>query len=136
MTLTWLVFIVLALATVGFVMGRSRAMASAGGDIRGLHSLPKYYGWNVALTVITPAFGVMILWLLVQPLFVEKIARDQLQIADDAAAGLVMSDVRRISDGLSLLVDRGILSAAQATDLSTDQTDIRVLFHNSIPPVA
>ncbi len=127
MPIYWLILIVLAIATVGYVMGRARALASAGGDIRGLHSLPSYYGWNVFLTVMTPAFGLMLLWLLVQPLVVENIAQQQLLIEDDAAAGLVMSDVRRISEGLGLPVDRGILSAAEATDLSTDQTDIRTL---------
>jgi phosphate transport system permease protein len=106
MPLSWLILIVLALAAVGYVMGRSRAMASAGGDSRRLHSLPKYYGWNVALTVITPAFGLMILWLLAQPVFIE--GRVAGLIPDDAIAegssrSLVMSDVRRVAEGLDRL---------------------------------
>ncbi|NNF92444.1 MAG: phosphate ABC transporter permease subunit PstC, partial [Boseongicola sp.] len=46
MPLYWLLAIIAALAAIGFVMGRGRAMASAGGDARRLHSLPSYYGWN------------------------------------------------------------------------------------------
>ena len=49
--------LVLAVAAAGYVLGRGRAMASAGGDARRLHSLPNYYGMNVALTAMVPAFG-------------------------------------------------------------------------------
>ena len=68
MPLFWIVLIVLALAAVGYVAGRSRALASAGGDTRALHSLPSYYGTNVALKVIVPAFLLMIAWSLIQPI--------------------------------------------------------------------
>ena len=106
MPLSWLILIVLALAAVGYVMGRSRAMASAGGDSRALHSLPKYYGWNVALTVITPAFGLMVLWLLVQPVFVENRISGLLPdeaVVEGSSRSLVMSDVRRVAEGLDRL---------------------------------
>ncbi|MCX8954095.1 phosphate ABC transporter permease family protein, partial [Ruegeria sp. NA] len=72
MPIVWLVLIVLAIASVGYVLGRTRALQSATGDIRALHSLPSYYGANVALKTIVPAFGLMILWLLVQPLYVNS----------------------------------------------------------------
>jgi phosphate transport system permease protein len=103
MTLTWLVLAVLALAAVGYVMGRSRAMASAGGEIRALHSLPRYYGWNVALTVLTPAFGLMALWLLIQPVFIDARISSQLPdaaVSETTTRSLVMSDVRRVAEGL------------------------------------
>lgn len=106
MPLIWLIAIILVLAAVGFVMGRSRAVASAGGDARGLHSLPSYYGWNVALTVITPAFGLLVLWLLVQPLWIESRVSAQLPeaaISESSTRGLVMSDVRRVSEGLEAI---------------------------------
>lgn len=44
MPVFWLILIVLAIAATGYVVGRSRALASAGGDSRILHSLPSYYG--------------------------------------------------------------------------------------------
>lgn len=106
MPLFWLVAIVAALAAAGFVLGRQRALASAGGDSRRLHSLPKYYGWNVALTVMTPAFGLLALWLLVQPVWIESSvsgAIPESAIGEGANRSLVMSDVRRIAQGLDLL---------------------------------
>lgn len=129
MPLFWLLAIIALLAAIGYVVGRRRAMASADGDARGLHSLPSYYGWNVALTVLTPAFGLLALWLIAQPVLVERIATKSLPaaFADDASQNLVMSDVRRIADGLRQLVASGRLTEAQAQDLSTDETDIREL---------
>lgn len=41
----WTICIILAVAGLGFVLGRARAIASVGGDTRALHSLPAHYGW-------------------------------------------------------------------------------------------
>jgi len=106
MPLIWLIAIIFALAGLGFVMGRGRAVASAGGDARGLHSLPSYYGWNVALTVMTPAFGLLALWLLIQPMWIENRVSAQLPenaISETSTRELVMSDVRRLAEGLEAI---------------------------------
>ncbi|WP_146589162.1 phosphate ABC transporter permease subunit PstC [Puniceibacterium confluentis] len=121
----WLVLIVVALGGIGFVLGRGRALASAGGDNRKLHSLPSYYGSNVAMKTIMPAMGVLVLWLIVQPFFVDatvsKLLPDAAQ-SEDTTLGLVMSDVRRVADGLDFAVAEGLLSPdeAQALDASSD----------------
>ncbi|MXQ07166.1 phosphate ABC transporter permease subunit PstC [Alphaproteobacteria bacterium GH1-50] len=110
MPLLWLILIVLALAAVGYVAGRSRAMASAGGNSRALHSLPGYYGYNVALTVLTPAFGLLALWLLIQPVWIDMRVSALLPdsaIADSSTRDLVMSDVRRVAEGLQILGAEG-----------------------------
>ncbi|MEQ1375295.1 phosphate ABC transporter permease family protein, partial [Salmonella enterica] len=64
--------IVLALAAVGFVLGRQRAVAAAEGDSRRLHSRPLYYGWNVALFTAVPAFVALLVWLFVQPVLIDR----------------------------------------------------------------
>ena len=45
----WLVLIILALATAGFILARQRVLGAAGGDARSLHSLPVFYGANAAI---------------------------------------------------------------------------------------
>ncbi len=123
MPVFWLVLIVLAIAGAGFFLGRSRALASAGGDSRRLHSLPKYYGLNVFLTVITPAFGLLALWLLFQPLVVENRVSSLLSesaIADTTTRDLVMSDVRRVADGIGLAIKAGLLDEGEAAELIGD----------------
>ena len=128
MPLLWLIAIVFALAVVGYVMGRSRAMASAGGNSRALHSLPGYYGYNVALTVLTPAFGLLAVWLLVQPLFVDSRVSGLLPdsaIEETSTRDLVMSDVRRVAEGLDILVSSGSLTDEEVSSMRTEFTNVR-----------
>ena len=63
MSLGLLFLTVLALAALGYGVGVRRAMASAGGDLRKLHSLPTFYGWITALGVLIPVFAVAVIWL-------------------------------------------------------------------------
>ena len=128
MPISWLVLIVLGLAVVGYVLGRNRAIASAGGDARVMHSLPNYYGTNVALLVITPALGLLIIWSLVQPIVIENRVSDLIPdsvIAEGSNRSLVMSDVRRVADGLDTAVSAGALSREQARDIRSEFTNIR-----------
>ncbi|MDA7963194.1 phosphate ABC transporter permease subunit PstC [Ruegeria sp.] len=123
MAISWLLLILLALAAIGFFSGRSRALASAGGNARQLHSLPSYYGYNVALTALVPALGVLIVWLLVQPLVVNGTVSGMIPdqaIPDGSDRGLVMSEVRRVADGLDGAVASGALSDAVARDAEAD----------------
>ncbi len=128
MPLIWLIALVLVIAALGYVMGRARAVASAGGDTRILHSLPAFYGNNVALTVITPAFGVLVLWLLAQPLFIDNRVGGMIPdtaISDGSTLSLVMSDVRRVAEGLNLLIDERGLSEDDIAGLSSDLDGVR-----------
>ncbi|NQY59928.1 phosphate ABC transporter permease subunit PstC [Cognatishimia sp.] len=124
----WLVLIVLALATVGFFVGRMRALQSAGGDSRNLHSLPYYYGTNVALMVMVPALLVLCVWTLLQPVIIDSSISSTLPasaIPEGSTIGLVMSEVRRVSEGLDLLVAQGLMSEAQSQSLRAEFTDVR-----------
>ncbi|SIS91306.1 phosphate ABC transporter permease subunit PstC [Paracoccus saliphilus] len=60
MPLSWALLASLLLAIAGYLIGRSRAYATAGSDIRSLHSRPTYHGASVALMTLTPAIIVMI----------------------------------------------------------------------------
>lgn len=60
MPLSWALLASLLLAVAGYLIGRSRAYATAGSDIRNLHSRPTYHGASVALLTLTPAIIVMI----------------------------------------------------------------------------
>ena len=127
MPLLWLVMIVLALAALGYVLGRSRALSAAGGNSRGLHSLPFYYGSNVFLKGIVPAFGLMLIWLLAQPLWIDRNVAQTIpasSVAEGANLSLVMSEVQRTADGLRNAVASGAMPAALATDTGADVEDL------------
>lgn len=59
MPLSWAVFASFLLAAAGYIIGRSRAFASAGADARTLHSRPTYHGYSVALTALFPPLAVL-----------------------------------------------------------------------------
>ncbi len=130
MPVIWILLIVLALAAVGYVLGRRRAYASAEGEIRKLHSLPAYYGYNAAMLTAVPAFFVIAIWLIAQPILID--ARIGALIPDSAISesstrGLVMSDVRRVAEGLDKLVAAGSLTDEETHNLHIETTDIREL---------
>lgn len=127
MPLLWVFLIVLAIGLGGFVLGRARVMQDAGGDRRVMHSLPNYYGSNVFIKAVVPALLLMIVWLLVQPLFVNNTVSGLIPdaaIADSSSRGLVLSEVRRTASGLDLAVAAGVLSAEQAANPQADLEEI------------
>jgi phosphate transport system permease protein len=110
MSLPLLLLILVSLGILGFALGRRRALASAGGDRRRLHSLPAHYGADVLIWTLAPALALVLLWQVAQPLLVD--ARIAATIPAESRAGegaltLVMSDVRKIAGGLALLPDAG-----------------------------
>ncbi|MBN2907219.1 MAG: phosphate ABC transporter permease subunit PstC [Rhodobacteraceae bacterium] len=128
MPLLWLVLIVCALAAAGYVIGRGRALAGAGGDARTLHSLPFYYGAHVVLLTLVPALSVLVLWLLIQPMVIEGRVSGLIPdsaIPESSTRDLVMSDVRRVADGLDVAVAQGAMTPAEARQMRSEFTDVR-----------
>lgn len=128
MPILWLILLTLALGLIGFVLGRGRALRNAGGDIRQLHSLPSYYGTNVLLATLIPAFAVLLGWLIVQPMIIHGQVSSMIPdsaYSDAGALNLVMSDVKRVADGLDIAVQQGALTHDEARDIRTELTDIR-----------
>jgi hypothetical protein len=54
MSVLMLMAVLALLAAAAFGLARQRALASADGNPRHLHSLPVYYGWFGALAVLVP----------------------------------------------------------------------------------
>ncbi|MEO1700860.1 MAG: phosphate ABC transporter permease subunit PstC [Pseudomonadota bacterium] len=127
MPLLWLFLIVLAIAAVGYVLGRSRAVASADSQNVKLHSLPYYYGMNVALKAIVPAFLFAFVWLIAQPFYVNSVISDMIpasEIAEGSSRGLVLAEVQRAAEGLDIAVERGTITEEVARNGRADFTDI------------
>ncbi|MHC0052896.1 phosphate ABC transporter permease subunit PstC [Actibacterium sp. D379-3] len=128
MPVLWIVLIVFALGVAGYVLGRGRAMADVGGDARKLHSLPSYYGMQVALLVIIPSLLLLAIWSLLQPMVIEAQVVDIIPdsaIAEGSSRGLVMADVRRVADGLDTAVAQGAMTEEQAGSIRSGFTDVR-----------
>ncbi|WP_137112750.1 phosphate ABC transporter permease subunit PstC [Rhodobacter sp. SY28-1] len=119
---------VLVLAIAAFLLSRQRALASSGGNPRDLHSLPAYYGWYGALSVLIPALGALVLWLILQPMVIESrisAALPDSLVADATQRELTMADVRRVAGGLDAAVEQGEMTADEAAMIRTEFTDVR-----------
>ena len=128
MPVLWIVLIILAMAAIGYVMGRQRALASAGGDPRNLHSLPSYYGSSVAIFTMVFSFLVLIVWLIVQPIVIENQVAANIppeMVREGSTLGLMMSDVRRVADGLDQAVSQGAMDPEAASNIRAEFTDVR-----------
>jgi phosphate transport system permease protein len=130
MSVLMLLAAIAVLALAAYLLARQRSLASAGGNPRLLHSLPLYYGWYGALSVLLPALGALVLWLLIQPMVVEHRISTTLPadlVADAAARDLSMADVRRLAGGLDAAVAQGALTEDDARKMGTGTTDLRAL---------
>ncbi|KIN65014.1 Phosphate ABC transporter, permease protein [Sulfitobacter noctilucicola] len=127
MPLLWVFLIVLTIAIGGYFAGRMRVLQHAGGDRRKMHSLPNYYGGNVAIKAAVPAFFLLVAWLLIQPWIVNSSVSNLIPdsaIAESSSRGLVLSEVRRAANGLDMAVAQGALSEDDARQPDADVTDI------------
>ncbi|MGB3554976.1 MAG: phosphate ABC transporter permease subunit PstC, partial [Jannaschia sp.] len=126
MPILWLIFLLAALGAVAFVLARRRALSSVDGDPRNLHSLPIYYGLNGLLMALTPALALLAIWLVVQPMLLERsVAADfpRAAIPEGSTIGLVMSDVRRVADGLDAGIRVGTLEPDRLAAMDADDVD-------------
>ena len=127
MSLPYILIALLVLAAAGYIVGRGKALSSAGGDSRELHSLPGYYGWNVVVSILVPALLLLIAWLIIQPIVLDSQVSSKISEETIAASSLdlVMSDVVRVAEGLDLAVSKGAMSADTASSIRIELTDVR-----------
>lgn len=114
-----LVAVLLLLSAIGYQFGRKRALAGTGGQIRGLHSLPGYYGAYVALWCALPALLVIAIWLSAQTSIVDSLLISGLpasvQTLPEGQLSLLLSDIRNLASGdiTSSTPDPMVLAAAE-----------------------
>lgn len=123
-----LIVALLVIGLAGFVLCRARAIASAGGDRRKLHSLPNYHGWHGLILGTLPALCVLVIWLIVQPFVIERGVADFFpaeQFQDNAQRTLLMADVRRVAFGLDTAVRIGAMTREDADMIRTEFGSVR-----------
>ena len=123
-----ILLVLVAIAAVAFVVARTRALGLAGGEARRLHSLPNQYGWHGVVMVLVPSLLLLAIWLIVQPLYIErqlKVHFPAEQMQDASARILVMDDVRRVAAGLDVAVRQGALSEDEVAQIDAQSDDVR-----------
>ncbi len=128
MSVLMLLAVLAVLSLAAYILARQRAMATAGGNPRLLHSLPGYYGWFGAVSVALPAIAVLIVWLIAQPMVIEGRIASTLPgtlTSDASARKLALADVRRVAGGLDALVAAGAMTSAEADDPGLEAATLR-----------
>ena len=128
MTVSVLLFIILAIGAAGYALGVRRARVAAGGDTRKLHSLTGYHGQSVLLFSAVPALVLLGLWLVLQPLYLDHRAGAMIAVADIPEGGsldLVLADVRRVAEGLDLLVASGGMTEDDLAATGAADSDLK-----------
>ena len=127
-------FAVVALAAVGYYLGRRRALPAGSGRLATrFHSLPGYYGAYVALWCGLPLLILLGIWLAAEPAILRADALASLpqdiQSLPDDELNLVFNDIRRLAQGdivptdpnaaISAAADRYLSSRARSRTLLT-----------------
>lgn len=101
MQLLTLMVVLLLLTMFGYRLGRSRALATASGNPRLLHSLPSYHGYYVALWCGLPAILILAAWLALEPSILHGMVMASLpadlQGLPDERLALVYNEVRNVA---------------------------------------
>ncbi len=104
MSISLLFAVLLVLTIVGYMLGRRRALASAGGRGSNLHSLPTFYGWHVVVWCGLPAALLFLSWIAAEDAVVRLLVQSALpnELASQRVdqLSLTMSNVRNIAYGL------------------------------------
>jgi len=120
-TSSTLLLLLVAISVTGFVLGRRRAfaLASAGGGIRTLHSLPGHYGLFAAIWAGVPAVLMIFLWQSLESSVVtDLVIRDlpaEVRSLPDERVGLFMNDVKNLVAG-NIISDKLTPEIRQAAD--------------------
>jgi len=123
MTILTVLYTVTFISVASYFVIRSKALAAVSGNQRELHSLPQYYGFNGLLLSLIPSVLILLLWTFIQSISVEATISNMLPenlIIEDANLSLLMSEVKRLSDGLSVVVASGIMSREVVLNSVTD----------------
>jgi phosphate transport system permease protein len=100
----YILLVLLALTVAGYVLGRQRALASVGGRRQNLHSLPNYHGAFVAAWVGIPSLLLVLIWLFLQGVVIDKLLLWSLppgttQGLDQGQINLILSQIKAVAAG-------------------------------------
>jgi phosphate transport system permease protein len=105
MTNTAIFVIILMLALSAFVFARHRSLALVGGNIGGLHSLPRHHGYFAASCSLLPALAIFFIWVIFGKSMLESL---MLAGLPDALASQYVDHTALVLNRIRLVVENGI----------------------------
>ncbi len=129
----FIIIAILALALVGFRMGRGRALALVGGQARRLSSLPVYHGGYMLLCCGLPALAMVIIWLALEPAAVRWLVLSDLP---DLTKPLSSDRQDLLYDKIRALASRGTGTAGADSFLAAGASHFQSLKQTSLVALA
>ncbi|HYC05346.1 MAG TPA: phosphate ABC transporter permease subunit PstC [Azospirillaceae bacterium] len=108
MTASLTVGVLLILTSIGFLMGRSRAVALAEGRIASLHSVPTYYGAYVAIWAGLPSLILVLAWIAIRQPVTEAVVLGGMDVETLRAWGQAMLPPADLEAFLARLATDGL----------------------------
>ncbi|HIE56264.1 MAG TPA: phosphate ABC transporter permease subunit PstC, partial [Chromatiaceae bacterium] len=103
MSVTFLLLSLILIALAGYWLGRRAVIGMASGDPRRLHSLPRYYGYYVAMIAGLPALLLLVLWISVDQALITRLVLaslpDSLRNLPESELSLLINDIRNLTTG-------------------------------------
>lgn len=99
------VLVLIVLAVIGFLMGRSRSrlVAVSRGGVKAMHSLPKHYGYMTAIWAALPALILLVLWVAFEPTILRDMVINglpaEIQQLSDSRIGLYYNQLVGYANG-------------------------------------
>ncbi len=134
MQTTTLFLVLIGLTIAAYSAGRSRALATGGGRLTRLHSLPGYYGYFAGLSCLLPALAVVLLWQYLEPRVISALVLSGLPEAERALPpgeqSLLYNNIRNLATGdiVSGSVDATLAAAADRYTLLVNRSDSLLAF--------
>ena len=103
MSTSLILLILVTLSLYGYWLGRRAVIGMASGDSRRLHSLPRYYGYYVAMLTAIPALLLLVLWTSLDQNLITHLVMaslpDSLQHLPQSEQSLLINDIRNLATG-------------------------------------
>ena len=104
MSVSTLLFVLLALSSVAYYVGQRRALSAVNGNVRQLHSLPSYNGLYVAIWCGLPALLLVVAWLSLEGNVISRLVTAGLppEILEQGPerVTLVLNEIRNVASGV------------------------------------
>ncbi|GJL76103.1 phosphate ABC transporter permease subunit PstC [Nitrosomonas sp.] len=136
MEILTLVLILAFLTVASFYLGRRRALAVSGGDIRTLNSLPSYYGYYAALWCGIPAIFIFVFWQFFESTLITYMVVSSLP---EAVASLPEQQLNLVLNEIRNLVNENITAGQSSPEIlaaADHYREVQQISHSALFVVA
>lgn len=130
MTTATIIYVLIAIAVVGYFVSKSRASTyqhrlATDSQAATFHSLPKYYGYYTALWAIIPAILLLLIWIAMETTVINNAIADQLPASlKDKNISLILNNIKLAAGAATVDSDPEIAKLADYYTAAKSQSSL------------